>query len=58
MGIGKMVFYDWAGGNKTLFKVINTDGGETYNNVMILISRLTDYKNFPYSLYCYAFVPL
>ena len=48
MSFGKMVFYDWAGGNETLFKAINTNGGEFYNNVMVLISQFTDYKNFPF----------
>ncbi len=46
---GKMIFYDWAGGNELLFRAVNHWGsGEIYDNLMMGISRLSDYKNFPY----------
>ena len=46
---GKMLFYDWTGGNEALFQSINgIQGGEIYDSLMVHISRISDYKNFPY----------
>jgi membrane-associated phospholipid phosphatase len=47
MAFGKMVFYDWFGGNELLFKALNGDNGQLYASFMTYVSRLSDYKNFP-----------
>lgn len=43
------LFYDWEGGNVALFRAINNfRPGETYDAVMLTITRQADYHRFPY----------
>jgi signal peptidase II len=56
---GKMLFYDWAGGNEALFTSINgAYSGEVYDSIALLVSRVADYKNFPYYLVLMVFCAL
>jgi len=46
---GKEVWYGWNGGNEWLFRQINgIQGGDLYNALMIFLTRIGDYRNFPY----------
>jgi len=48
LGDAKHFFYDWGGLNKWLFKTINGIRNDSYDNVMVLISKMADHKNFLY----------
>ncbi|MBY0407035.1 MAG: phosphatase PAP2 family protein [Rickettsiales bacterium] len=48
MAFGKMIFYDWAGANELLFKTLNGDYGQVFSTVMVLISKISDFKHFPF----------
>jgi membrane-associated phospholipid phosphatase len=44
------LFYDWLGFNKWLFLAINHIRGNTYDHIMVALTRLGDHKHFLYVL--------
>lgn len=50
VGSTKEIFYDWGGLNEWLFLHINSLRGDTYDQLMLLISQVAYYKTFHYWL--------
>ena len=46
----KTMMYDWFGLNESIFRFVNNIHGETYDLVMLLLTRIGDRHNFPYYL--------
>jgi len=44
----KTMMYDWFGLNESIFRFVNSFHGETYDLVMLLLTRIGDRHNFPY----------
>lgn len=56
MSFGKKIFYDWLGGNESLFQSLNTLGsGEAYYYVLMLLSRFSQPDNYPIYIVLMAF---
>jgi membrane-associated phospholipid phosphatase len=57
--LDKQCLYDWFGANEQIFKTINSIQGNSYDMVMILLSRIADAHKFPYyfgALAAWAFI--
>lgn len=47
MSFPKKVFYDWAGGNESLFLAVNGHAGPFLDTLLLVISQASDPKHYP-----------